>query len=138
MLASHAAPTVSHPGAGILEALAEVQAEANHWQDQHTSLETQLAATLARVAALEHVYSPLLDRVKDLEEEIKDLKFRGKSLLKKNYSTKVEGCAGRSSANSAPRPFSPLTKITKVLTPMTRTTSRSCSLVARPGRKGWT
>ncbi len=93
VLASHAAPTVSDPGAGILEALAEVQAEANHWQDQHTSLETQLAATLARVAALEHVYSPLLDRVKDLEEEIKDLKFREKSLLKKTSSTKVEGGA---------------------------------------------
>ncbi len=39
---------------------------------------------------MEHVYSPLLDRVKDLEEEIKDLKFREKSLLKKTSSTKVE------------------------------------------------
>ncbi len=70
-----------------------MQAEANHWQDQHTSLETQLAATLARVAALEHVYSPLSDRVKDLEKEIKDLKFREKSPLKKTFSAKVEGVA---------------------------------------------
>ena len=85
-------PAVPDPGAGFLEELAAVQAEVCHWQDRHDAIEGQLATAHSRISALEHVYSPLLDRVKEIEEEVKDLKLREKSLLK-NSSTKKEGGA---------------------------------------------
>ncbi len=84
-------PAGPDPRAGFVEELAAVHSEVCLWQDRHDAIEGQLATAHSRITALEHVYSPLLDRVKEIEE-VKDLKLREKSLLK-NSSTKREGGA---------------------------------------------